>query len=120
MKTNNFAIRGLVAVRTDIQLNLQALCELVNVLVNQVQSLPTESVDSDDRPFLNLRDEVRRFEIDLIQRALTRTHGSQVHAAKLLGLNATTLNSKIKRYGLHWPYVITSGSPPINRPNAEF
>jgi DNA-binding NtrC family response regulator len=39
---------------------------------------------------------VRRFEIDLIRRALDQTGGHQSRAARLLGLNATTLNSKIK------------------------
>jgi DNA-binding NtrC family response regulator len=43
-------------------------------------------------------DEVRRFEILLIRKALRTTRGSQVAAARLLGLNPTTLNSKIKSY----------------------
>jgi DNA-binding NtrC family response regulator len=42
--------------------------------------------------------EVRRFEIRLIKRALSMTGGSQTQAAKLLKLNATTLNTKIKNY----------------------
>ncbi|MGI8545051.1 MAG: sigma-54-dependent transcriptional regulator [Aridibacter sp.] len=45
-------------------------------------------------------DEVKKFEIDLIQRALDQTAGHQSRAARLLGLNATTLNSKIKSYNL--------------------
>ena len=45
-------------------------------------------------------DEVRRFEIDLIRRALDQTAGHQSRAARLLGLNATTLNSKIKTYNI--------------------
>ncbi len=45
-------------------------------------------------------DEVKRFEIDLIQRALEQTGGHQSRAARLLGLNATTLNSKIKSYNI--------------------
>ncbi len=49
---------------------------------------------------LNFYDEVKRFEIDLIRRALDRTAGHQSRAARLLGLNATTLNSKIKGYNL--------------------
>jgi transcriptional regulator with GAF, ATPase, and Fis domain len=43
-------------------------------------------------------DQVRRFEIDLIRRALEQTGGHQSRAARLLGMNATTLNSKIKTY----------------------
>lgn len=45
-------------------------------------------------------DEVKKFEIDLIIRALEATGGHQSKAAKLLGLNATTLNSKIKSYNI--------------------
>ena len=49
---------------------------------------------------INFYDEVRRFEIDLIRRALDQTGGHQSRAARLLGLNATTLNSKIKTYNI--------------------
>ncbi|HTK24946.1 MAG TPA: sigma-54 dependent transcriptional regulator [Pyrinomonadaceae bacterium] len=49
---------------------------------------------------VNFYDEVKRFEIDLIRRALDQTGGHQSRAARLLGLNATTLNSKIKSYNL--------------------
>jgi DNA-binding NtrC family response regulator len=45
-------------------------------------------------------DEVRRFEILLIERALWHSGGSQVRAASLLGLKTTTLNSKIKYYNI--------------------
>lgn len=47
-------------------------------------------------------DEVKKFEIDLIRRALDQTGGHQSRAARLLGLNATTLNSKIKSYNIHY------------------
>ena len=49
---------------------------------------------------INFYDQVRRFEIDLIRRALEQTGGHQSRAARLLGMNATTLNSKIKTYGI--------------------
>lgn len=48
----------------------------------------------------NFYDEVKKFEIDLIRRALDQTGGHQSRAARLLGLNATTLNSKIKSYNI--------------------
>ncbi len=48
----------------------------------------------------NFYDEVKKFEIDLIRRALEQTGGHQSRAARLLGLNATTLNSKIKSYNI--------------------
>ncbi|NOT47928.1 MAG: sigma-54-dependent Fis family transcriptional regulator [Acidobacteria bacterium] len=49
---------------------------------------------------VNFYDQVKRFEIDLIRRALDQTGGHQSRAARLLGLNATTLNSKIKSYNI--------------------
>jgi DNA-binding NtrC family response regulator len=49
---------------------------------------------------INFYAEVRRFEIDLIQRALEQTGGHQSRAARLLGMNATTLHSKIKTYNI--------------------
>ncbi|HEX8283964.1 MAG TPA: sigma-54 dependent transcriptional regulator [Pyrinomonadaceae bacterium] len=49
---------------------------------------------------VNFYDEVRRFEIDIIRRALDQTGGHQSRAARLLGMNATTLNSKIKTYNI--------------------
>jgi DNA-binding NtrC family response regulator len=49
---------------------------------------------------VNFYDEVRKFEMDMIRRALEQTGGHQSRAARLLGLNATTLNSKIKSYNI--------------------
>ncbi|MBP7415781.1 MAG: sigma-54 dependent transcriptional regulator [Pyrinomonadaceae bacterium] len=45
-------------------------------------------------------DEIKNYEIDLIRRALDQTGGHQSRAARLLGLNPTTLNSKIKSYNI--------------------
>src|SRR5712672_2893640 len=50
---------------------------------------------------VNFYDEVRRFEIDLIRRALDQTGGHQSRAARLLGMNPPTLNSKIKTYNIN-------------------
>ncbi len=49
---------------------------------------------------VNFYDEIKKFEIDLIRRALEQTGGHQSRAARLLGLNATTLNSKIKTHNI--------------------
>ncbi len=49
---------------------------------------------------ISFYDEVSRFEIELIRQALDLTGGHQSRAAKLLGLNNTTLNSKIKSYNI--------------------
>ena len=53
----------------------------------------------DNKRGARFSDEVRQFEVSLIRTALGRT-GSQTRAAKLLGLKPTTLNAKIKRYGI--------------------
>ena len=47
---------------------------------------------------IDLDEEVKKFEVFLIERALERTKGSQKQAALLLKLKHTTLNAKIKRY----------------------
>jgi transcriptional regulator with GAF, ATPase, and Fis domain len=49
---------------------------------------------------ISFYDEVNRFQIDLIRRALEITGGHQSRAAKLLGMNTTTLNSKIRYYNI--------------------
>ena len=58
------------------------------------------SDDIDISRGVNFYDEVRKFEIDLIRRALDQTGGHQSRAARLFGFNATTLNSKIKSYNI--------------------
>jgi len=75
--------------------------------INDPQSVLAASRDgtsagavSDIGRGINFYDEVRRFEIDLIRRALEQTGGHQSRAARLLGMNATTLNSKIKTYNI--------------------
>jgi len=54
---------------------------------------------------IDFYEEVSRFEVEMIRRALEYTAGHQVRAARLLGLKVTTLNSMIKRYQitLHSP-----------------
>jgi DNA-binding NtrC family response regulator len=49
---------------------------------------------------ISFYDEVAKFEISLIRRALEITGGNQSRAARLLGMNTTTLNSKIKAYNI--------------------
>lgn len=58
------------------------------------------SAETDISKGVNFYEEVRRFETDLLRRALDQTGGHQSRAARLLGLNATTLNSKIKTYNI--------------------
>jgi DNA-binding protein Fis len=83
-----------------------ALTEKINSLkqnaftiIQEIRSLNNLSFADISRG-IDLYEETCRFEIRLIQRALEETDGNQTRAARLLGLNLTTLNAKIKRYGI--------------------
>ncbi len=71
--------------------------DLARDMIRQTEG---SSEDIDIGGGINFYDEVKRFEIDIIRRALDQTAGHQSRAARLLGLNATTLNSKIKTYNI--------------------
>lgn len=79
--------------------NISKLKELTLRLLREVHSISEVHQFSFDRG-LDFYDEVSRFEVDLIKRALLQTAGHQGRAAKLLNLKVTTLNSKIKHYNI--------------------
>ncbi len=81
------------------QNNISKLKELTLRLLREVHSISEVHQFSFDRG-LDFYDEVSRFEVDLIKRALLQTAGHQGRAAKLLNLKVTTLNSKIKHYNI--------------------
>ena len=68
-------------------------------LLMEVQAL-SEVPTLDIKNGIDFYEEVSRFEVDLIQRALAHTGGNQVRAARLLKMKVTTLNSKIKHYNI--------------------
>lgn len=76
---------------------IEALKKLMRQLLREVQSLE-EAGAPYAKSSIRLTEEVQRFEVGLIRNALARTSGNQRRAACLLGIKATTLNSKIKRY----------------------
>jgi DNA-binding NtrC family response regulator len=94
--------------------NVLELKTLVSNLVNQtrpplidVSLLPSYVRDRGDRVTelfpasgLDLGDEIRRREIELICAALKHSRGLQAKAARLLHTKATTLFMKIQRYGI--------------------
>src|ERR1043166_5314602 len=85
---------------------LSNLRDVALSLLREVESLRfTEPV----RQSVRLHDEVQRFEIELINSALSRCHGNQTQAAQILGVKLTTLNSKIKRFKIAVP-----GQPSTN------
>jgi DNA-binding NtrC family response regulator len=76
---------------------IEDLTSLASALLEEVKAiLPAGTVDV--RSGVDFYEEVKQFEIELIQRALDRTGGHQTRAANLLKIKITTLNSKIKRY----------------------
>ena len=79
--------------------SISTLRELVLRLLCEVQSINEVNTLNIENGF-DFYDEVSRFEIELINRALLQTGGHQVRAAKLLNLKVTTLNSKIKHYNI--------------------
>jgi two-component system response regulator AtoC len=68
--------------------------------------LPTNIVEADstgnqaDSKSFGMRRARRRFEIDLIRRALRETDGNRTHAAKLLEISHRALLYKLKDYGI--------------------
>ena len=83
----------------NVEVRLNTLRETVLQLLEEVESLAI-SRPVDIKRGARYSDEVRQFEVNLIRTALGRTSGSQIRAAKLLGLKPTTLNAKIKRYNI--------------------
>ena len=84
---------------SSVDVRLNTLRETVLQLLDEVESLAI-SRPVDVKRGARFSDEVRQFEVSLIRTALGRTSGSQTRAARLLGLKPTTLNAKIKRYGI--------------------
>jgi transcriptional regulator with PAS, ATPase and Fis domain len=88
---------------------LRRLIELASSLMGEAQVLARDKTFADQSAKLQTIDvskgidfygEVERFEVALIKLALDQTAGNQARAAQLLGLRATTLNSKIKLYSI--------------------
>src|SRR5215207_56145 len=86
-------------IQSNVDARLNTLRETVLQLLDEVESLAI-SKPVDIKNGARFSDEVRQFEVSLIRTALGRTSGSQTRAARLLGLKPTTLNAKIKRYGI--------------------
>ena len=83
--------------RHNMNEKLDSLREITTSLLEEVKSLGSpKKVEFQDK--INFNEEVKRFEIYLIERALNRSGGSQLRAARILNLKHTTLHSKIKRY----------------------
>ena len=84
------------------QNQLETLKSLSLLLVREINSLEerqeTLEKEIESEKSINLLKELQRFEANMIRCALIRSMGKQNKAAKLLGLNTTTLHAKIRRY----------------------
>lgn len=88
---NENLAHGVTRIKNLKELTLRLLREVQSI--GEVQPINLESG-------LDFYEAVTRFEIDLIRLALLQTGGHQRHAARLLNLKVTTLNSKIKHYNI--------------------
>src|SRR5690242_8198993 len=100
-------LRGLPSRKAASAERLNKIKQMASALVSEAELLEHENglaeasatIESlGPKSRLDFFEEVRRFEIKLISRALEVTGGNQSRAAKLLGLGTTTLNYKIKAY----------------------
>src|SRR5829696_6228066 len=99
LESNNDQAPEQTSGESNVDVRLNTLRETVLQLLDEVESLAI-SRPVDVKNGARFSDEVRQFEVSLIRTALGRTAGRQTRAARLLGLKPTTLNAKIKRYGI--------------------
>jgi transcriptional regulator with GAF, ATPase, and Fis domain len=74
--------------------NISHLVSSLNAAVEDLNSVEVPPLDD----HFDFYHEVEQFEINLIKSALRVSGGSQAKAARLLNLNATTLNAKLKLF----------------------
>jgi transcriptional regulator with GAF, ATPase, and Fis domain len=91
---------------------IETLKELTFRILREVQSMREVGAPIIDNG-IDFYAEVTRFEIDLISRALLQTRGHQGRAARLLNLKITTLNSKIKHYGIEVDRFVSGFTPTL-------
>ena len=73
--------------------------QLLNKLLNELETVnENERVNLDEN--FNLYEQMKNFEMDIIRQALFLTDNNQRLAAQMLGINYTTLNAKMKRFGI--------------------
>ncbi|HEX8639415.1 MAG TPA: helix-turn-helix domain-containing protein [Pyrinomonadaceae bacterium] len=83
---------------------VKALKSLAMMLLHEVEFLedltPHKNISLPEDNLFSLASEVEQFEIEWIRNALIQSRGHQINAAKILGIKMTTLNMKLKRYGI--------------------
>jgi DNA-binding NtrC family response regulator len=103
---------------SELEQRVQQLTLLAKALANEIESLEAELSTDHSREQIYLDDEgidfyneVERYEIELIKSALNHCGGNQTQAARLLRMKSTTLNAKMKHYGLNPVRALTLQRP---------
>ena len=95
-----------ITTESETERRIQQLALLAKALATEVDTLQAELYRDRRQQFefdkdgLDFYEEVERYEIELIIKALQASGGNQTQAAKLLRMKSTTLNAKMKHYGL--------------------
>ena len=104
---------------TEFERRVQQLSLLAKELATEIETLQAElarqrrqskQIDF-EKDGIDFYGEVERYEIELIRSALKQCNGNQSQAAKLLQLKSTTLNAKLKHYGISPVRSITNIQP---------
>ena len=96
---------------SEIKNRIQQLVLLAKALANEIETIQAE-IARDHTPSgpkqielnsegIDFYQEIERYEIELIRSALHLCNGNQSQAARLLHMKSTTLNAKMKHYGLN-------------------
>ena len=85
---------------------VEQLVMLSRALANEIETLQAEITsnhqdDTTENEGIDFYDAVEHYEIELLTSALNKCHGNQTQAARLLRMKSTTLNAKMKHYGLN-------------------
>jgi len=96
---------------SELEPRVQQLVMLAKALANEIETLLAETSNNRissvpkqielDHEGIDFYQEIERYEIELIRSALHQCHGNQSRAAKLLHMKLSTLNAKMKHYGLN-------------------
>ncbi|HUR98309.1 MAG TPA: helix-turn-helix domain-containing protein [Pyrinomonadaceae bacterium] len=79
--------------------NISLIKALVTTLGLEVDTLVDADADVIEQP-IDLYKKVRDYEAKIIRAALIKTGGNQRRAAEMLNLKTSTLNTKIKQFGI--------------------
>ena len=94
---------------SELEHRVEQLTLLAKALASEIETLQAEltSDSNRNRPVvvdnegIDFYREVEQYEIELIKSALSYCGGNQTQAARLLRMKSTTLNAKMKHYGLN-------------------